>query len=533
MELSLLESSDPPYRAANHDKIAPVELSTVMQPVEAPTNHQSHPVSTLPTGRATIVIAMLSSINFVNSLSNGMITVALPAIATDIALDSNLLVWPTSVTSLTSGTCVLVAGAVADVVGPRSINLAGCLLMGCFVLACGLSQTGIQLVLFRAMQGIASALTVPTGISIVSTSVADGRPRNLGFGCLGLSQPLGFSVGLVLGGVFVDSIGWRAGFYVGGALSFILFVMGIWALPSVQDPSRSSSQPSTLRRLARDVDWVGAGMASASIALFSYVLAMLSANIDSIRSAGNIVTLIISMALVPAFVFWVGRQERKGQPALIPNSIWKNAAFTSICLMVLLSYAVQNSIELFSSLFFQKVQGTTALGASLRLLPNLLCGAALDLCTGLLVNKVSATTAVLVSSGLATLSPLLMALINPHWPYWYDAFPAQLLAPISGDVLFTIGLIIVSASFPAHTQGLAGAVFNTVAQIGTSVGLTVLSVIATSVTKNAGSADGDAARAIMKGYRASFWALFAMMILVCVIGGVGLRKLGKVGHKRD
>lgn len=60
--------------------------------------------------------------------------------------------------------------------------------------------------------------------------------------------------------------------------------------------------------------------------------------------------LIISIALVPAFVFWERRQERLRKPALIPNSLWKNAVFTSVCLMVMFSYAVTNAMELFCSL---------------------------------------------------------------------------------------------------------------------------------------------------------------------------------------
>lgn len=157
----------------------------------------------------------------------------------------------------------------------------------------------------------------------------------------------------------------------------------------------------------------------------------------------------------------------------------------------------------------------------------------MNLITGLIINKVPAIYAVLISSGLCAASPLLMALINPKWPYWYDAFAAQILAPLSGDVLFTVGLLIVSSSFPTRTQGLAGAVFNTAAQLGQSVGLTLLSVISTTVTRESNVADKQSARALMEGYRASFWTLFAMMLALCAVGGVGLRKLGKIGEKRD
>jgi MFS family permease len=182
---------------------------------------------------------------------------------------------------------------------------------------------------------------------------------------------------------------------------------------------------------------------------------------------------------------------------------------------------------------FQEVQGTSALGASIRLLPNLISGVILNFVTGLIVDKVPVFWAVMLTSTLCAGAPLLMALINPRWPYWYDAFFAQLLTPISGDVLFTVGLLVVSASFPPRMQALAGAVFNTAAQLGASIGLTILSVISTSITKESGAADLQSPEALMAGYRASFWALFAFTASAVVVGGYGLRKVGRVGEKRE
>lgn len=140
---------------------------------------------------------------------------------------------------------------------------------------------------------------------------------------------------------------------------------------------------------------------------------------------------------------------------------------------------------------------------------------------------------VLVALLLSTGSPLLMALISANWPYWYAAFPAQLLAPLSCDILFTIGLLAVSEEFPANTQALAGAVFNTVAQFGSSLGLTLLAVVSASVTKSKEDYGIDIEEGLLAGYRAGFWSAFASMALACIIGGVGLRRMGKVGVKND
>ena len=77
---------------------------------------------------------------------------------------------------------------------------------------------------------------------------------------------------------------------------------------------------------------------------------MITSDIVFMREPANIILLSTSLALVPAFIYWVGRQERLGRPALIPNSIWKDVPFRAVCLMVLLSFAVMQSMELFVSL---------------------------------------------------------------------------------------------------------------------------------------------------------------------------------------
>lgn len=80
---------------------------------------------------------------------------------------------------------------------------------------------------------------------------------------------------------------------------------------------------------------------------------------------------------------------------------------------------------------FQQVQGLSAIQTSLRFLPNV--GIILNVTTGLLVHKIRADHLVLITSLISAGSPLLMALLNPHWPYWYAVFWAVLLGPLSVD----------------------------------------------------------------------------------------------------
>ena len=126
---------------------------------------------------------------------------------------------------------------------------------------------------------------------------------------------------------------------------------------------------------------------------------------------------------------------------------------------------------------------------------------------------------------------MLMAINNPAWSYWYAIFWSQLLAPLNIDIMFTVASLVVSDAFPKSTQALAGATLSTFAQLGTSIGLCVMSVISANVTKASGYEDKNSPDALLEGYRAVFWALFAWMGVACVLGAVGLRTVGKVGKE--
>lgn len=160
-------------------------------------------------------------------------------------------------------------------------------------------------------------------------------------------------------------------------------------------------------------------------------------------------------------------------------------------------------------------------------------GVFVNLATGYIIDRVSTFWLVLGAVVLTSVSPLLMALIDPQWSYWKGAFFAQCLGPLACDMLFTTGLIVVSGVFPEETQALAGAVFNTVAYFGMAIGLNLMQVVSLLVTKGTQYRDKNYSTALLRGYRASFWTMFALMMTSVVLCVFGLRKIGRVGLKRD
>jgi len=178
-------------------------------------------------------------------------------------------VRPASVYALTCGCTLLLSGSVADVVGSRPMYLAGCVLLTLFTLGCGLAKTGIQLIVFRALSGIAISFCLPSAVSIITGSFSTGQRRNVAFSCLGAAQPVGFSLGLVVGGVLADRIGWRYGYYIVTIANIITLCMAVWRLPK----NPRDVMPVTWSRLVYDVDWIGALLASSSLGMLSYVFA--------------------------------------------------------------------------------------------------------------------------------------------------------------------------------------------------------------------------------------------------------------------
>ncbi|KAF2028722.1 MFS general substrate transporter [Setomelanomma holmii] len=365
-----------------------------------------------------------------------------------------------------------------------------------------LAQNGTQLIVFRALAGVAISFCLPSAVSIITSTFPEGKSRNIAFASMGGGQPIGFSFRLVLGGVFSDTIGWRRGFHLCTIINTIIFVVAFIGLPKLAGRQAEHFAGSPVLLLC-------------------------------IREPTTLGLLITALELIPAFIFWVGRQEKLGRPAIIPNSLWRNRVFSVLCLGVFITWGVFNAIETYLTLFFQDIQKISPIQTSIRFLPAPIAGAVANLVMGLIAHRVRADFAVVVGGGLTTIGALLMCVIQPEWTYWACAFPAVFLNPMGADALFTISNLVITSVFPAKTQGLAGGVFNTVAQIGKSVGLATSGVIAASITEHLRYRDKESPEALMVGFRAAFWYLFALSCATGLMFIWGLKGIGKIGMKRE
>ncbi|KAK4574007.1 hypothetical protein LTR86_001768 [Recurvomyces mirabilis] len=518
--------------------------SSLQDPIiddEATLHPLERTVTVTSNSKTAVIITSVTLVTAISTLLNGLTTVALPTMARELSIPDSLQLWPTSMQALTTGCTLLLSGTIADALGSRFMYLVGTVLQAGTILGCGLSKTATQLIIFRGLSGIAVSLCLPSAVSIITGSFV-GKRRDMAFASMGGGQPVGFSVGLALGGVLTDTIGWRWGFYLAAILDAVVFAIALWGLPKEIDERggvgeeggpAGSSWKEKLGRLKTEIDWVGAVIASSSLAMLSYAFAAITGSTADIRQPATLALLITAIVLVPVFILWVGRQERLGKPAIIPNSLWRNRIFTTICLAVFLTWGSFNALETMLTFYFQRVQGLSAIQSSIRFIPAPVSGALSNIAMGLLVHRVKANYLALGGCILSIVAPLAMAFAKPQSNYWASAFLANVFNPVGADSLFTISNLLITSVFPAKTQALAGGVFNTISQVGKAVGLALVAVIASSVTTNSDYVLKDSPDALMEGYRATFWFGFASVVATVMLSAWGLRSIGKVGHKRD
>ncbi|GKT92494.1 integral membrane protein [Colletotrichum tofieldiae] len=264
----LLVQNAPPHSTSNIEMLplkptrkaseeGSVKQNANLAPEEAPTTEaeppRGSPARNVSIAKSVTVIVTLTGINFLNTMGSGILIAALPRIAEDVGLDESLILWPAAVYNLAAGCLLLIFGAVADVVGAKLMWLTGSYLCVVFTIAVGLSQTGIQIILFRTCVGISISACLPTAMAFITKTFPKGGWRNVAFSMNGIGFPLGYALGLVLGGIFTDTIGWRWAYHMMAIINFCLSTAAIWSLPSVYQPSEKK----WTRRLAEDIDWIG------------------------------------------------------------------------------------------------------------------------------------------------------------------------------------------------------------------------------------------------------------------------------------
>jgi EmrB/QacA subfamily drug resistance transporter len=424
-----------------------------------------------------------------------IVNVALPSIQDDLHFSTSSLAWVVNAYLIAFGGLLLLAGRFGDLIGRRSIFLAGVALFTTASLACGLAQSQTVLIVARFVQGIGGAMTSAVILGMIVTMFPEPREQAKAIGVYAFVASAGGSVGLLAGGVITQSIDWHWIFFVNIPIGIATAVFAT-------------------RLLERDVgigfgagaDIPGAVLITSALMLGVYTIVKPAA--DYGWGAGQTLALGgVSLALLAAFI---AREASAANP-LVPLRIFRSRNVATANLIQVLSVAGMFGVFFLGALYLRHVLGYDALQIGLAFLPVSVTMGLLSIrYSERLVTRFGARTMLVPGLVLIMLALLLLTQAPVHASYWGSVMPSMLLLGTGAGVCFPALMNVAMSGTAPQDAGLASGLVNTAAQVGGALGLAVLATLSASRSREQLAHGHSSAAALTNGYHLAFWIAAAL-----------------------
>ncbi|MFJ8556522.1 MFS transporter [Streptomyces microflavus] len=412
-------------------------------------------------GRARLVLFVLCAAQFMVALDFSVLNVALPVLGADLGLSTSGLQWAVTAFALPSGGFLLLFGRIADLYGRRRLFLAGLTLFGASSLLATLAWDPASFLAGRALQGLGAAVIVPTGMSLLTTTFPEGPLRDRALGISGTLLSLGFTVGMVAGGVLTDTLGWRSTMGLLTVASVVVLVLA----PKVLEESRTPDRP----RL--DVP----GAVAVTGGLLALIYALTTAAEHGFGRADVLVALVLGVGLLAAFV---GVESRAAAPLVsLPMLRRRTVAFGN--LGGLITFSMMSTVVFVLTLYLQEVLGLSPFATGLVFGVQGVLSVVAGMYAPRLIGRIGARRTLVVSLlGQGLFIGALLGL-GTDAGVWLATAAVSLASMCHLGAIIAYGLTVTSG-VPNEEQGLATGLVTTTQQVGLTVGIPLLGVLATT-----------------------------------------------------
>jgi EmrB/QacA subfamily drug resistance transporter len=418
------------------------------------------------TSGGTALLITLAMAQFMVVLDFTIVNVALPSIQHGLHVATTTLQWLVSAYAVTFGGCLLLGGRLADLFGRAKLYRIGLCVFVLASIAGGLAVEPKLLIASRAVQGIGASLLAPAGLSLLVTSWPDEKQRSRALGVYGAVASAGFAAGAVLGGLLVE-VSWRLVFFVNVPVGLVLFVAS-WRLLPAGPPRRPGR-----------LDVAGAVAVTAGVALL--VLGVTRAG-DTLKPTQPAVAVGVALVLLVAFVV----RERKTAAPLLDLDLLKDRSILGANESLLAYGACNAGAVLLVTLYLQEGRGLSPLATGLCFIPQAtgafaLAGPASNLVPALgprraLAVGMSLGLLALVGSALSVGHGSLIGLLASLFVMGVSARFVQVASTLAG----TRGPVA------ARAEGTASAVLTASRQVGSALGVAVMSAVLVTIYGNEG-----------------------------------------------
>ena len=435
-------------------------------------------------------------------LDVSIVNVALPSIQNDLDFAPENLQWVISAYALTFGGFLLLGGRAGDLLGRRRLFMAGLALFALFSLLAGLSTSSGMLIATRALQGAAGAVLSPSVFSITMVTFPEGPERNKALGILGAIAGSGAAIGVLLGGVLTEYVGWEWIFFVNVPI-------GVGTLFLVRRLVRESRAAD----MRRHFDSLGAATVTAGLMLLVYALTQ--ANNVGWGSGRTIGILLASAALLVAFLVI----ETRSPSPLVPLRFFRRRTPTGANIIGFGLGTMVFGMFFLLSLYMQQVLGFSALKTGVGYLAVALTAVAASGAAQALVTKAGVKPVLIGGMLLLAGGLFYFTQISVDGSYLADLLPGFLLIGVGLGFSFVPISIAALAGVPPIEAGLASGLINTSQQIGGALGVAILTTVSTTRTENLLAKGVDTPQALTNGFSLAFWVgvAFAGAALVATL----------------
>ena len=451
--------------------------------------------------RRWLALALLCLVQFMVVLDIAIVNVALPSIQVDLGFSQGDLQWVISAYALVFGGFLLLGGRTADMLGRRRVFLVGIVVFTAASLLAGLAWSEPSLIGARALQGLGAAIITPAALSILSTTFAEGRERNIALGAWGAVGGFGAVAGVLLGGVLTDALSWEWIFFVNVPVG----IVGLALAPLLLHESRDAR--------ASSFDVPGAILVTAGLS--SMVYAITQAGEEGWLSAQTLGVLGGALVLLAAFVAW----ELRHPEPLMRFGILQTRTVSGANAAGFIMGTAMFSMFLMLTLYMQQVLGYSPMKTGVAYLAVAGTAIVWSAVAGQLVTRIGVKPVLVVGMAMLTAGLIYFTQVSVDGSYVGDLLPGFLIIGVGIGFSFVPIAIAALAGVRPAEAGLASGLINTSQQIGGALGIAVLSSIATSRAEDAVAGGAILPEALVDGFSSAFvvGAIFAGLGLVAAL----------------
>ncbi len=443
--------------------------------------------------RRLLVLAICCMSLLIVGLDNTIVNVALPSIRRELGASVSNLQWTIDAYMLVLASFLMLAGSTADRIGRRRVFQIGLTVFSVGSLLCSISPNVQWLIAFRALQAIGGSMLNPVAMSIITNTFTNPRERAQAIGVWGGVVGISQALGPIIGGILIDSIGWRAIFWINVPIGIAAIV-----LTAVFVPESKALRP-------RRIDPIGQLLVIVGLATLTYAI-IEAPNFG--WTSGRIIGLFVVSALaIAGLIFY----ERRHREPLIDVRFFRSIPFSGATVIAICAFAAMGGFLFVNTLYLQDVRGYSALAAGLFTVPLALMTMVFAPLSGRIVGARGPRISLLVAGlGVLSCALVLTGLTST----------TSMLLLIGAYVLFGIGFGMVNApitntavsGMPIQQAGVAAAVASTSRQIGQALGVAVIGSVVT------GSIHGPLRTGLAEASHTGWWIIVGCAVVIFCLG---------------